>query len=389
MFHDNDTPDFNQNKKKENRGKKKVAPQRTPVQSQIETQLASLFTRARTGEGHLRDIRELGQEGVDHINVNRFSKSTLGYLLSTTAKLDFWVLGHQYSSIGNLMAYYKSHCTNEEVTMAGTDTMQAFTSEEYDRYPQFNNLYAVVCLGYWAIIQNNPALLDALNINDIPFDSYVERKGVRTRHQASKILVRAIQEAHLAVKFGRDPQLNAFILDDTLRSLMSRSARESVYLEDLIADMFRPETVRDSYLAAYGEISSFDHETDPVAPKSNYASKPLPVIEDGSDLNGSDRKFWAEVLSSDDRELCAASEINGIHNQLKETLEILKIQPVVNISLNQAVLDHTSDHDGKLVAITSHETVQKIHIEPFAPAADEEDDGHPSMDLASDESTTG
>lgn len=242
----------NNKKKKNNKRLRDSSSKSTPVQSQIESQLASLFVRARVAEGHFRDIRELGQEGVDHININRFSKTTLGYLLSTGAKLDFQVLGKKYSSIGNLIAYYKSHCTNESVVMATGDTSPHFSSEDFERFPQFSNLYAIVCLGYWDIIKNNASLFNALEINDIPLDSYVERKGIRARHQTTNILISAIKEAHSAVKGDRDPRLNAFIFDATLRALQRESQRDNVYMETLIAEMFKPETVREAYMKAHG-----------------------------------------------------------------------------------------------------------------------------------------
>jgi hypothetical protein len=253
MSQENNTGTKNTNSKKKKPKQERGNNQRfTPVQSQIETQLASLFTRARVAEGHFRDITELGVEGVDHINVNRHSKTTLGYLLSTSAKLNFQVLGKQYNSIGNLIAYYKSHCTNEEVAMSTSDNGQHFTSEDFDRFPPFKNLYAIVCLGYWDIIKNNQELFKALDMNDLPLDSYIERKNVRSRHMTTNILISVIKEAHNAVKADRDPKLNAFIFDSTLRTLHQRSVREKVYMETLIAEMFKPETVRVAYMVSHG-----------------------------------------------------------------------------------------------------------------------------------------
>ena len=252
MSQENNTGPKNPNSKKKKPKQERGNAKFTPVQSQIESQLASLFTRARVAEGHFRDIKELGEEGIDHINVNRYSKTTLGYLLSTSAKIDFEVLGKKYNSIGNLIAFYKTHCTNEKIPMSITDNGQHFTNEDFNRFPQFKNLYAIVCLGYWDIIKHNKELFNALEINDLPLDSYIEKKGIRSRHMTTNILISVIKEAFNAVKDDREPNLNAFIFEATLRALNQRSIREKVYVDTLIASMFKPETVRAAYMVSHG-----------------------------------------------------------------------------------------------------------------------------------------
>lgn len=241
----------NKNLEKPNNAKPKKKPHKN-VQSQIETQLAALYARSRTGEGHKRNIRELGAEGVDHINVSRYSQNTLGYLISTNAMMSIEVLGTEYKSIDNLIQYYKSHCTNDELRTCDAGKLIDFRNAS--RYPLYLNVYAVVCLGYISMFERNPNLLAAMNLNDLPLDSYTERDGKRFRPHVTATLIGAIKEAHRCVKYDKIAALSPFIISERYSDLVKSSVKHNVSLESTIGSFFYPANVRNEYLAAHPEV---------------------------------------------------------------------------------------------------------------------------------------
>lgn len=236
------TPSF---KKKKNKTVKKP---NDGVHSQIETQLARLFTRVRVNEGHYRAIEELGQEGIDHINLNRQSKTALGYLLSTSSSLNFKVLGHKYSSINNLIGFYRSYCTDDSLKEGETNQNQPFMVSRDGTSLRFNNIYALVCFGYWSIFKTQKTLFDAVEDNKLPFDSYIEQNNKRIRHQSTGILINAIKEAHLAVKENRDPDISQFVFPDFLAPMKKKSKATGVSLFDILCEHFKPINVKQYYV---------------------------------------------------------------------------------------------------------------------------------------------
>lgn len=218
---------------------------REVAKTQIEGQLENLFNRARSGDHILPPLEQYVQEGVDHINVHRNSTVHLGYLLSTQARLNFELYGLKFSSIANLMCYYRFHCMNEDIRTAELDPLNVYVNSNVRKFPPIANLYVVVCLGYMALFRSNPELLNALSMNDLPLDSYTESGGARTRHPSTRILIKAVREAHQSLVFERWPNLLTFVVKDQ-RSEMARVSRQN---KVRFEEMFAPEVIRADYYA--------------------------------------------------------------------------------------------------------------------------------------------
>lgn len=244
-------------KPKKNRGYKGPRPQQ--AQSQMETQLSNLFNlSSQRTRGHLPDIKNIGDEGVHHINVHRHSKSKLGFLLSTAASHDFMLFNKRFTSIDNLMLYYRSHCTVDALATGTVGLTRDFNRNRAKDYPQLKNLFVVACLGYMEIFKRTPALMQAMDANKLPLDSYDTQSDtkLRRRHAATATLVSAVQEAFQAVRDNREPDLKKFMFNETARNLAVRAGTEGHTFEEVVRSVFSPRTVREKFLAEHAELAA-------------------------------------------------------------------------------------------------------------------------------------
>ncbi len=262
-----------QSKKKNNQQRQQGKPNKaiSHVPSKMESELSRLFNRTRSFDGNLPHIETIGQEGVDHINVNRDSKTNLGKLLSTSSGLRFTLFGTRFNSIEHMMLFYRTHASQGSVPSLDKSAFMAWRNA-VRAYPNFQNIYVLVCLSYVAIFKDpeNAALLEAMNANPVPLDSYsTQEDGKRNRHVTSSTLVRAIYEAHSAVKDDREPNLTVFMFRDLSDQMHHTAHSEGKKVNDVIRVFYEPATVAERFKVSHPDF---------VAPaievkKPNYGNK--------------------------------------------------------------------------------------------------------------------
>jgi hypothetical protein len=224
----------------------------------MESKLATLFNLStQRARGQLADLRDIGEEGVGHINVHRNSKSKLGYLLSTAATHDFSLFNKRFTSIDNLTMYYRSHCTVDALATGSVGLAREFNRNRVKSYPAVKNMYVLTCLGYMEIFKRNPVLMEAMQANELPLDSYdvVDNGKTRKRHQASSTLVAAVQEAFQAVRDNREPDLKKFMFNDLARSLSIRATQEGKSFMEVVTSEFSPRAVREAFNTKHAELA--------------------------------------------------------------------------------------------------------------------------------------
>lgn len=242
--------DYETSDKKKNAKKKANFPRQV---SQMESKLGALFNRTRVYEGQLPDIETLGEEGVDHINISRGSKTRLGYLLTTNAEINFELFGTRFTSIDNLMLFYRSHCTMPVLATCSMNHARQKYTEQLDRFPFFQNMYVIVCLAYAAILKKTPELLEALNQNTLPLDNYYHDRASdkRMRRKTSHLLVRAVTEAHKAVRNRKDPELEVFVFRDMINGFKEAyydiPYQENFSFYDFLYNEFSIKKVQERY----------------------------------------------------------------------------------------------------------------------------------------------
>ena len=229
--------------RKKNKGHRNQQREQNRTQTQIESKLSILFNRTRSTDGYLPNLADLGEEGVDHINVSRNSKTRLGYLLSSGARFDFHLFGRRFTTIENLLLFYRTHCTSNDYI-----TVDIFSKSKLNQvasqFPPLYNMYVVVCLAYISIFKKNPELLEALNENTLPLDAYIERRDrTRTRHKASRSIIMAIQEAQNSIRDKRDPQLGMFMFRETSDKYNRLAYETQQTFTEVVVNDFAPERI--------------------------------------------------------------------------------------------------------------------------------------------------
>ena len=237
--------------------------------TQMEEQLGALYNLTRGREGYSRDLESLGVEGVDHINVSRYSDNRLGFLLAPSTKLSFKLFGRSFSTIENLMLFYRSWCTNNILPTADFNTCSEIRTNELSKFPHFANIYVVVCLGYVSIFKKLPTLLKAMEQNTLVLDSYKTQNGQRVRPNTSVILVRAINEAFSAVSENRQPNLSVFMNREQVNEMRhfynELPYKEGFTLNHFIEDSFSIKNILAFYNREYvakeeEPVEKFDEE---------------------------------------------------------------------------------------------------------------------------------
>ena len=223
--------------------------------NQLGDQLGALFNLTKGREGHARDINSIGVEGVDHINVSRHSTTHLGFLLAPTTKLGFKLFNRNFSTVENLLMFYRSWCTIGSLATADYSTINEIRNGSLKDFPHFANIYVVVCLAYVSIFKKHTALLDAMDRNMLVLDSYKEQNKVRSRPNTGLILVRAINEAYSSVIEKRHPNLSIFMNRDDGNNYRAEFDKlpynENFSLNEFIEMSFTPEAVQEYFKANY------------------------------------------------------------------------------------------------------------------------------------------
>jgi len=264
--------------------------------TQMEEQLGALYNLTRGREGYSRDLESLGVEGVDHINVSRYSDNRLGFLLAPSTKLSFKLFGRSFSTIENLMLFYRSWCTNNILPTADFNTCSEIRTNELTKFPHFANIYVVVCLGYVSIFKKLPTLLKAMEQNTLVLDSYKTQNGQRVRPNTSVILVRAINEAFSAVSENRQPNLSVFMNREQVNE-MRHFYNELPYKEGFTLNHFIEDSFSIKNILAFYNREYVEKEEEPVEKIEEEAkvAEEAPVTVDESTGDASNDEALAQL----------------------------------------------------------------------------------------------
>ena len=249
------------NKKPQGKGQKPNTQRHaySHAQTQMESKLSTLFNLStQRARGQLAELKAIGEEGEGHINVHRNSKTKLGFLLSTAAQHDFTLFNKRFTSIDNLMMYYRSHCTVDALATGSVALARDFNRNRVKSYPSVKNLFVLACLGYMEIFKRNPVLLQAMEQNALPLDSYdlLDQGKQRKRHPASGTLVSAVQEAFQAVRDNREPDLKKFMFNDLARVLATRATLEGKTFLETATSEFSPRAFREEFNNKHAELAA-------------------------------------------------------------------------------------------------------------------------------------
>lgn len=310
-------------------------PQGAP--SQMRSALSTLFNfSTQRSRGDLADLAAIGEEGVDHINVHRSSKTELGHLLSTAAELDFLLFGKRFTSIDNLMMFYRSYCTVEALTTGPVGLVREFNRNSVEDYPSISNLFVVVCLGYVEIFKRNPALTEAMAENRLPLDSYFTEHGKRKRHKATTTLVQAVQEAFNAVRDKREPDLNKFMFPDFSRKMNTRATMEGKSLLEVVHSEFSPRAVREKFLENHADLANKIRQKERDRIAARRANREAAVKKDEAPVELGDA---ADIIKQQE------ADIRQIAKEVKETNEAVE-QEVARLVANTSAVADPVEADG-------------------------------------------
>lgn len=265
------------------------------VQSQMETKLSALYNKSITVDGRFPDINTLVGDGVDHINVYNRGETKLGFLLHPSAPLGFTVFDKPFNSIDNLMLYYRTYCTCESIRTI--ERVTNFHRKDISRYPRFENLYAIVVVGYAQVFKAHPELLEALNNNTLALDSYIVRskkegdkspgKEIKDRLSSAGILLKAIKEAQSAFNENREVRLSRFIHHDVLVDCEENAKAKGTSVNTEILNLFIPSFVSANFIEDnpnFG-ISNFEEPVESVEQPAGEIMQELGDVNTDPDLS--------------------------------------------------------------------------------------------------------
>lgn len=144
----------------------------------------------------LRDKREIGRDGVDHINCTNMGSTPLGTALSTQTRTP---LKHQCAGPFRTMEGFMWYLRTENDMYRSLSghianvTGQKLRSDEKKPIP--NELFQLlVADAYWQFISGNEELAKQVAASELPFDMYnIDRSGIRIRIQNATWLVHILE----------------------------------------------------------------------------------------------------------------------------------------------------------------------------------------------------
>lgn len=178
--------------------------------------ISSMLPRARSM--HMPNLRDIGTDGTEHVNIWDKGQTNMGKALSTLADLPFVhnVYG-KFRSIEGFYHYIRSVDQNDAMRkVAGYWARKAGQRLEVKHVPDFKKIIADA---NWQKIQQIPVLMEELkNLSTfVALDSYYiqnEEPLVRVRPPTAAWMVPAFHEIRMALQEGREPNFD-FLADDT------------------------------------------------------------------------------------------------------------------------------------------------------------------------------
>lgn len=155
------------------------------------------------------------EDGVDHINISRYSKSTLGRLLDFdhARAFDHPILG-PFKSINSLWYFIRAKIQNDHIRMLSGAELKDFVYNKCGGLKGgIPNFRAVIMHSAWLRLRSFRDYAAKLKECDLALDSYRRlESGIRVRFEQTPWVVSGYEEIRKALQENREPDFS-FLLD--------------------------------------------------------------------------------------------------------------------------------------------------------------------------------
>lgn len=181
-------------------------------------------TRTRKNVFALKNLNEIGDDGVDHINISDCGVTPLGQLLSFSNNLRFTskVLG-PFMNINALWNYVTIKDCPKSIRNMNSTEVRHLLKESKTQY--VDNLPGIINTAMYERINQWPDIKQAIIESELPFDLYYYKKDVptdekvRCRSTVANWVVKGLEDIRFALKnnceptfklyYGKMPEYNA------------------------------------------------------------------------------------------------------------------------------------------------------------------------------------
>lgn len=188
------------------------------------------------------NLRTIGKDGVDHINVSVENTNALGNIFSKMEPSTYTdrVLGLEVCSIGGWFNFLAVGGTNLKLL---TDTNARRTLRE-GTVPKYQRLIdetpILIAWGLWQKINCNEDIRVILRDLSVPIDAYITRNGRQLRTRDMAVHALALTEIRKALREHRHPSLYKFMVQDAYKQIAALPAKARMdatieYVRDLLA----------------------------------------------------------------------------------------------------------------------------------------------------------
>ena len=158
------------------------------------------------------DPNELGEDGIDHINVSNQAKTELGQSLAQDVFIPFLhpVYG-KFNTVTGFWYYISSSNRDERCrTMRSSKLRVIFKGQ---KLPPVKNFKAIILEAYWLKIIQHEAIKKELMESTLPIDCYFFKEGEnnRTRPRNHRWLLQGLNEIRNCLKKGVDFDYTRFL----------------------------------------------------------------------------------------------------------------------------------------------------------------------------------
>ncbi len=158
------------------------------------------------------DPNELGEDGVDHINVSNQAKTELGQSLAQDVFIPFVhpVYG-KFNTITGFWYYISSSNRDERCRTTKSSKLRMIFKGQ--KLPPVKNFKAIILEAYWLKIIQHEAIKKELMESTLPIDCYFFKEGEnnRTRPRNHRWLLQGLNEIRGALKKNTDFNYTRFL----------------------------------------------------------------------------------------------------------------------------------------------------------------------------------
>ena len=158
------------------------------------------------------DPNELGEDGVDHINVSNQAKTELGQSLAQDVFIPF--VHPVYGKFNTITGFwYYSSSSNRDERCRTTKSSKLRMIFKGQKLPPVKNFKAIILEAYWLKIIQHEAIKKELMESTLPIDCYFFKEGEnnRTRPRNHRWLLQGLNEIRNALKKNTDFNYTRFL----------------------------------------------------------------------------------------------------------------------------------------------------------------------------------